>query len=341
MIAGLGARTPVGTSAPMSAASVRAGIVRFAEHPFMVDGAGAPMVVSAASYVPATVLGLERYLALAVPAMMEALEPLAQVLPSLRPVPVALGLPLERSELPPRSQVASRLEAALEGPLEGRVRISRVHSAGHAAGLLALQTAAEWLNQGAELCLVGGVESYIEPEILEWLDRREQLKSQTHRWGFVPGEAAAFCLVASERVMSRYGLRPLARVTAVASAIEQDRPDTGRVCTGIGLTRALQGALAALPSGAKVDHVFGDLNGERSRADEYGFSIARLGERFVDATEVCTPADCWGDVGAASGPLFVNLAVAARLRRYARGPWSLLWTSSESGDRCAALVGPA
>lgn len=338
MIVGLGARTPVGSSAPMSAASVRAGIVRFAEHPFMVDEAGAPMVVSAASYVPATVLGPERYVALAVPAMAEALAPLSRVLP-MRPVPLALGVPLARPGLP--QQLVSRLEAASRESLEGRVRISRVHPAGHVAGLLGLQTAAEWLKQGAEFCLVGGVESYLEPETLEWLDRREQLQSQTHRWGFVPGEGAAFCLVASEQAMRRHGLRPLARVTAVSSATEQNRPETGRVSTGTALTQALRGVLATLPAGTKVGHVLGDLNGERSRADEYGFSIARLGERFVDATDVRTPADCWGDVGAASGSLFVNLAVAARMRGYAKGPWSLLWTSSESGERCAALVGAA
>jgi 3-oxoacyl-[acyl-carrier-protein] synthase-1 len=51
-----------------------------------------------------------------------------------------------------------------------------------------------------------------------------------------------------------------------------------------------------------------------------------------------TPADCWGDIGAASGPLFANLAVAAGLRGYAKGPRTLIWASSERGDRAAAVV---
>jgi 3-oxoacyl-[acyl-carrier-protein] synthase-1 len=80
------------------------------------------------------------------------------------------------------------------------------------------------------------------------------------------------------------------------------------------------------------------MNGEPYRADEYGFTVARTSERFVDAADFLAPADCWGDVGAASGPLYLGLAAAAGRRRYSQGPYWLAWTSSESGERCAALL---
>ena len=76
----------------------------------------------------------------------------------------------------------------------------------------------------------------------------------------------------------------------------------------------------------------------RSRADEYGFTVLRTREYLRAAGEFNSPADCWGDVGAASGPLHVALAAIAHHKRYARGPLSMAWGSSESGARGAALI---
>jgi 3-oxoacyl-[acyl-carrier-protein] synthase I len=63
-----------------------------------------------------------------------------------------------------------------------------------------------------------------------------------------------------------------------------------------------------------------------------------LGEYFDDPTAYLSPAECWGDVGAASGPLFAMLACQAVMRSYAKGPRTLLWTSSEGGQRAVALL---
>ena len=57
----------------------------------------------------------------------------------------------------------------------------------------------------------------------------------------------------------------------------------------------------------------------------------------MDAIDRLTPASCWGDVGA-SGPLFGALAIASGLRGYAKGPRAMLWTSSEGGQRGAAIL---
>jgi 3-oxoacyl-[acyl-carrier-protein] synthase-1 len=88
-----------------------------------------------------------------------------------------------------------------------------------------------------------------------------------------------------------------------------------------------------------VDRIICDMNGERYRANEYGFAVLRNPGRFKDAADFETPADCWGDVGAASGPLFVSLVTEAEARGYSKGPLSLIWASSENGTRAAALLG--
>jgi len=84
--------------------------------------------------------------------------------------------------------------------------------------------------------------------------------------------------------------------------------------------------------------VFCDMNGEPYRADEYGFACLRTGEAFASASEFVAPADCLGDVSAASVPLGIMLSSIAVRKRYARGPYALVWASSEGGDRGAALL---
>lgn len=81
-----------------------------------------------------------------------------------------------------------------------------------------------------------------------------------------------------------------------------------------------------------------DINGERYRGEEWGFVCLRLSQYFDDPTAYDSPADCWGDMGAASGPLFIMLACQAIARGYAKGPRALLWTSSEGGLRGAAVI---
>ena len=80
-----------------------------------------------------------------------------------------------------------------------------------------------------------------------------------------------------------------------------------------------------------------DLNGEPYRADEFGFAALRTKESFESASDFVAPADCWGDVAAAGGPLHAMLAVAAASKGYAKGELAFAWASSEPGERAAAL----
>ena len=113
---------------------------------------------------------------------------------------------------------------------------------------------------------------------------------------------------------------------------------TDGVCLGWGLTRAVRSALADLEPEEAVDRIYCDQNGETYRADELGFMLARLGERFRNPADFVAPADCWGDVGAATVPLLIGLVAAAAERGYAAGPLSLVIAGSESGRRSCILL---
>jgi 3-oxoacyl-[acyl-carrier-protein] synthase-1 len=110
------------------------------------------------------------------------------------------------------------------------------------------------------------------------------------------------------------------------------------VCVGQGLTQAFRGALPALPSGETVTDIYCDMNGEPYRADEYGFACLRTKEWFTAASDFVSPADCWGDVAAATGPLCIVLAAVASAKAYGNGNHSFVWASSEGGERAAALL---
>ena len=88
----------------------------------------------------------------------------------------------------------------------------------------------------------------------------------------------------------------------------------------------------------KIATTYCDINGERRRSEEFFYVPLRLSAPFIDANRYESPADAWGDVGAASGPLYVALAVASAERGYARGPHVLAWTSSDGGTRAAVTL---
>ena len=342
-IAGLGACTAVGADAASTAAAVRAGIAGFSEHPHMVDTAGRKMIVAMAPYLPPDSPYRDRFSRLAIPAAFQALNGLSAARTHVPVVPVIIGLPAPRPGLPADLGVhLSESLAVLKEQGFPLAETKTMHT-GHSAGLMALEAGCNLIRAGAaEFCLAGGVDSYICPETLRWLEECDQLHSAgalNNAWGFIPGEGAGFCLLASERMLREYDVKALARVVSVSTSMEKNLIKTEAVCLGEGLTAAFKEALAALPGpDDKIDEIICDMNGEDYRAAEFGFASLRVSERFVDIGDFSAPADCWGDVGAASGPLFASLAIRAWTRSYAKGPRTLLWASSEGGERSAAIL---
>jgi 3-oxoacyl-[acyl-carrier-protein] synthase-1 len=234
--------------------------------------------------------------------------------------------------------VQSGLAALRRLPVE--ISEIKVVPEGHAAGLAALATATREIRLGAvEACLIGGVDSYFHPDTMEWLDENRQLAGSVSRSGFVPGEGAGFCLVMAPSLCRRLGLRPLARVVSAAVGRETKLIKTSEICLGEGLTATVRDAVKDVQArGESINAVICDMNTEQYRGEEWGFVCLRLGRCFDDPTGYLSPADCWGDMGAASGPLFAMLACEAAARRFAKGPRTMLWASSEGGLRAAAVV---
>ena len=330
-----GARTPLGLRAAPSAAAVRAGVSVLGHHPTWVDRLGEPMVGALDSQLDPDRAGPDRLMALAESALLE----LSEALPPSAAARVPLYLAL--SEFRPGFAKESAAEISKRvGRLNGfsfGIEHVRTFPNGHAAGALALAAAIRSLGSGTEMCIVGGVESYFEADTMRWLDGHRQLAGPDGRSSFVPGEGAGFLLLSNRR-LSEHGLNGKATVLRCEVASEQARIKTPMVCLGEGLTAAVQRSVEGLHTARRVSDVFCDLNGERYRAEEWGFVCLRLAKHFEDPLSYRAPANVWGDMGAASIPMFAMLACQAAERGYARGPFSLLWASSEGGDRGAVLM---
>lgn len=340
VVAALGACTPLGRDAWSSAAAVRAGISGFTAHPRMIDTAGKPMSVAAAPWLDLALPVPERMASLLGSSLDQTLTSLDKgVLPQMK-LALALGLPGQRPGVP--ADLASHLVNQLKRQYGDLLQSAAVFSAGHAAGLIALDAASRKLaSGGVDACVVAGVDSYLDAAALEWLETCDQLHgagAYNNAWGFIPGEASASCLLMRASRARELGIEPLARFVGSGMGMEAKRIKTDTVCIGEGLTAAFQRVVQALPPGHQISDVYCDMNGEPYRADEYGFTCLRTREHFVSAAAFRAPADCWGDVGAASGPLGVVLAAIAGVKRYANGPLSLVWGSSEQGERAAALL---
>ncbi|WP_431257435.1 beta-ketoacyl synthase N-terminal-like domain-containing protein [Roseateles chitinivorans] len=338
----IGAFTPVGGDARSTAAAVRAGLCGFREHAYMIDTAGEPMRVAQVAGVDADLRGAERLVALLTPALTEAL---AGILASAGAanathdgrIGVAVAWPPTRPGGPDEATDAVR--ALCRDRLGARLGPLQLFASGHAGGFEALDQARAWLRAGqVDAVVVAGVDSYLAPETLEWLEAEEQLHGAgplNNAWGFIPGEAAGALLLANAGAATSGGW---ADVLAVGLGRESKLNKSGEVCIGEGLTQALRRALDEVAGEGVIDNVVCDMNGEAYRADEYGFCGLRVRDRLRDPTDFLAPADCWGDVGAAGLPLHLLLAASAGRKGHAKGPLTLLWGSSDGGGRGAAVI---
>lgn len=205
---------------------------------------------------------------------------------------------------------------------------------GQAGGLAAVKRALEILAGGRHpAVIVIGVDSYFELTVLRALDEAGRLKSARNRDGFIPGECAAGVLIERAAAAASRGVLPLAAIGEPAVASEPRPIGSGEHSTATGLSNAIRAAAAGAPTWTVCD-----LNGESYRGNEWGNTRARLHRELGGLKHVWHPADCLGDVGAATGPALMAVAATALKRGYAPDERALLWAASDDGARAALVM---
>jgi 3-oxoacyl-[acyl-carrier-protein] synthase I len=332
-------RCAVGLLPETAAAAVRAGIIRIADHPYMVDQAGAPVRVAIEPTVPEDAYGTARLVALTTKALAQLVERTPVLAQAQGPVLVLLAVPEHRPGFGPadEAQVLAAARAVRPG-LDVRIA-----ARGHAGGLHALLVGQQLLERRqAQLVIVGGVESYLHGDTLDWLAQHRQLQADDTRAGFFPGEAAGFVVLMGESL--RRACRLPARAVLRGGHSEQETAliKTDAVNLAKALTAAIRGAAAHLRPGELCDEILCDINGERYRTDEWSTTLLRIPGLLRHGSgrpaDYESPSRSWGDVGAASGILLCVLAIAAWRRGYAQGERTLLFAGSEQGLRTAVVL---
>ncbi|MGE0529418.1 MAG: beta-ketoacyl synthase N-terminal-like domain-containing protein, partial [Bdellovibrionales bacterium] len=347
VITGLGMMTSVGYQAPQAITSLRAGLSRRMEFPDyepIVREPGMrfpePLIAAPVAGVTDGLRGIERLLALGVPALHEALED-AHLLDGQQQQTVLL---VGGSQAPNRG-AGSRIATILAPRLGLRTSKApfqnvRYLPSGTASVLLAVRDAMTQLVQRqCRQCVVGGVDSWLDEDSLTWLDEKRRLKSASNPDSFIPGEAAAFIVLELQSNATRRNIIPHAQCRPVTMAMEKNTIWTEDPCTAEALSRCVQEVVAGLSAEEKTpDVALCDLNGESYRSAEWSYTIPKVFQGEDPVPALVHPADCLGDVGAATGAILLGLTAFSMKMKTA--PWqsALLWCSSDDGERAASSL---
>jgi 3-oxoacyl-[acyl-carrier-protein] synthase-1 len=325
--------------ADSTAAAIRAGISRVGLHPIFVDATGEFVRCGYDAALGSDLYGPARLVALGRAVLHEIALALTAGVRVLEAVPVLLALPDARPGL--TASDLREVERALTHQRPPRVSRFEIHPEGngHAGALYGIAQAVARIGRDeAELCVVGGVDSYFEGTTLDWLEENRLLDCERIRGGFPPGEGAAMIALASDAMRRQLGLPCLATVRASASALERRDPNGPEGPLGEALTEVFFRVAGALRRPERFDELYCDINGERPRVTDLGFALLRTAELFRDPTDYRTAVSRVGDLGAATGALSCVLAARAWARGYASGPMALVAGSSWSGLRAAVLL---
>jgi 3-oxoacyl-[acyl-carrier-protein] synthase-1 len=206
----------------------------------------------------------------------------------------------------------------------------------------ALLKAQQLLADGlADRCIVGGIDALTEGATLAAAHQFHALKTEAQAAGFQPGEAAAFVLIESAAGAQAAGRPVLAQMVAAAVGLDPIGRAGTEPAVGIGLAGTMAECLRASPDHAPhVGWMLGDLNGDAFRANDWGYALVRLMPEHPSLGDcaMTLPAESFGELGAATGPVSVCMAVRGFARRYAPSSTAMAWLSSYSGSRGAFII---
>lgn len=206
--------------------------------------------------------------------------------------------------------------------------------------LTTLRLAAIALRDGkAQRCIIGGVDSLLEPFLLEAFTHFDVLKSADTPNGFMAGEGAGFLL------LERYEEAVLRRapycitIPGLGEAREPfDRLATDQRALGQALSQAMQTASAPL-AGQPAQVLVSDLNGEAYRATDWGYALHRMKIQSADFGQqtLLYPVSAFGETNAAHPFLAAALTTQGMKRGYLPQT-ALVCLASETGERAAVLL---
>ncbi|WIG92969.1 hypothetical protein [Myxococcus sp. SDU36] len=209
------------------------------------------------------------------------------------------------------------------------------------AGLIdALKDATACLRANqVDRCIIGAVDSLVDPQVTWALDQLGLLKGPERPTGVLPGEAAAFAVLELPISAARRQAGIEAHLEGPRAESEPFHRRSRQPATGQALSRCIRATLEALPDKGKDTRlVIAGLNGDAYRAQDWGTALVRLSDLSLGDARQWYPAQSFGEIGAATGLVGLCMVVRAFARGYARTSGALVWTAGDDGSRSAFYV---
>lgn len=343
-IAGIGMITSIGANTEMTAAAVKAGISGYTVSDFYnLQHQPITMATVPDEVFSSIEFGIDegdhygeqydRIIKMAILALREAISHQA----IKQPVPLVLAMPeaAQGDNYVPTDLLMTNLLKQKDVPL--RSDQVRYMPAGRAAGIQGLDWAMHDLYQkGANFVLVGGSDSHCSAARIYELDEADRLLAPNRMDGFAPGEGAGFLLLTRhpQQAISRDG--HIVALSQLGNGQEPGHFYSDQPYRGEGLDQAFKQALSE-HTGDGIHTVYASMNGESYWAKEYGVAAMRNGALLQDAVKTEHPADCYGDLGVATGPVLLGLA-AENLWKQPGLATHLVYSSSDGPWRAAVRV---
>lgn len=341
-IAGIGMITPVGFNTAMTAAAVRAKISAYEISSYYgkdnesITMASVPNVIF--EKIDAEINGGSRYnerhdriTKMAIFAIREACAQQT----TQHPIPLVFAMPEDQADIKGLGSLAQNLEHNCK-PWVSTAQYRSIHS-GRAAGMEAINFAFRYLYElPDDFILIGGSDSYRDNARLGPLNEMDRLLKKGNKDGFAPGEAASFLLLTRHPGLAMARNGKIIAINPPGIADEPGHLGSDEPYRGEGLDQAFKKALVNHPQ-PNIHTIYSSMNGENHWAKEYGVAYIRNKPAFQDTVEIEHPAECYGDVGAATAPLLIALA-AESLFKYSREQTHLVYSSSDTAKRGAIVV---
>ena len=270
-----------------------------------------------------------RMLCLADHALREAAQGDVQ---ATTPLPLFIALPQQLGQQPWTLNVATLCaHLSLQTGVSLDASRSVMFARGRAGAFFALAAAADYLRQHGGQVYVGGLDSYIDPDILAALRGDQRLSGEGVNDGFIPGEGAAFV---------RLAWRPAGLGEVVLAGVGLGHERGHRFSNAPYEASGLSDAMAAMrqadaPPAAKT--VLAGLTGEHFDIKAWRVAWLRQTALFAAGARIETPVESTGCLGAALGAHLLALAVTSL--RYGLLPGPILsWAASDLGCRGVATV---
>jgi len=340
-IAGLGAITAVGNDAKMTYASVNARINRYKDTGYS-DHKKIPVKMAlvpedALNHLPSPSPAYNEWeqqlFQLSLAAVTEAFDNFE----TERSIPLILSCPESYTNCPhelPDDFLESFIEQSA-APIN--LELSRIIQTGRSGTLDALEVAYKYfLDSNVESILLGGVDSYQRPELLHGLLNEDRINTLDAYDGFTPGEGAGFILLTRNKAKALSGETCVVSIAPPGLAQETGHMYSELPYLGEGLASAIKQSLTYF-EGADIQRIYSSMNGERFWVKELSVGLIRNQKHLHKKYQIEHPADCYGDIGAASGAVLIGLA-AQHLFKQTQATSHMVCCASDHGFRSAVTL---